>query len=152
MSDIDERFSYALHTTARVWRQALDRRMKDLGVSQSGWMAIALAAKSSRPQSQIELANAMGIEGPSMVAVLDKLSKDGFITREPSPTDRRVKLVMLTEAGMALHSQVKSKATTFRKEFLRDVDPQKLQQATELLEQVQAMLDPDNSLIGGKSC
>lgn len=152
MSDINERFSYALHTTARVWRQALDRRMKDLGVSQSGWMAIALAAKSSRPQSQIELANAVGIEGPSMVAILDKLSKDGLITREPSPTDRRVKLVMLTEAGMELHSRIKSNATTFRKEFLREVDPKKLQQATELLEQLQAMLDPDNSLISGKSC
>jgi MarR family transcriptional regulator for hemolysin len=143
MSEIDERFSYALHTTARTWRQALDRRMKDLGISQSGWMAIALVAKKNRPQSQIELANAMGIEGPSMVAVLDKLSKDGLITREPSPTDRRVKLVILTEAGTALYRKVISKATAFRKDFLRDVDPKQLLQATELLEQLQAMLEAE---------
>ncbi|HEY4318432.1 MAG TPA: MarR family transcriptional regulator [Herbaspirillum sp.] len=143
MSDIDERFSYALHTTARAWRQALDRRMKDLGISQSGWMAIALVAKKNRPQSQIELANAMGIEGPSMVAVLDKLSKDGLITREPSPTDRRVKLVMLTEAGALLYRKVISKATAFRKDFLRDVDSKQLLQATELLEQLQAMLETE---------
>jgi MarR family transcriptional regulator for hemolysin len=143
MSDIHERFSYALHATARTWRQTLDRRMKDLGISQSGWMAIALVAKKNQPQSQIELANAMGIEGPSMVAVLDKLSKVGLITREPSPTDRRVKLVMLTEAGAALYRKVVSKATAFRKDFLRDVDPKQLLQATELLEQLQTMLEAE---------
>jgi MarR family transcriptional regulator for hemolysin len=141
MTDIDERFSYALHTTARMWRQALDVRMKDLGISQSGWMAIALIAKKDRPQSQIELANALGIEGPSMVAMLDRLAKSGLITREPSPTDRRVKLVMLTDAGAMLYSKVRSKATVFRKELLRDIDPEQLRQATVLLEQLQSMLE-----------
>jgi MarR family transcriptional regulator for hemolysin len=141
MTDIDERFSNALHTTARIWRQVLDNRMKDLGISQSGWMAIALIAKADRPQSQIELANALGIEGPSMVSMLDRLSKIGLITREPSPTDRRVKLVMLTDAGAMLYSKVKSKATVFRKELLRDIDPAQLRAATGLLEQLQSMLE-----------
>jgi MarR family transcriptional regulator for hemolysin len=142
-NNIEERFSYALHTTARTWRQALDTRMKDLGVSQAGWMTIALIAKSAHPMSQIELANAQGIEGPSMVAMLDRLMKGGFIVREPSPTDRRVKLVMLTEAGTALYTRLITKAAVFRKDLLTDIDPEKLRVATELLEQLQQLLESD---------
>ncbi|HWZ48264.1 MAG TPA: MarR family transcriptional regulator [Herbaspirillum sp.] len=141
MSNIEERFSYALHTTARTWRQALDCRMKDLGISQAGWMTIALIAKSQRPMSQIELANAQGIEGPSMVAMLDRLMKCGLILREPSPTDRRIKLVVLTEAGAALYAKLITKAGVFRKELLIDIDPEKLRIATELLEQLQHLLE-----------
>ena len=32
LPSIEDRFSAALHNTARSWRQALDRRLKDLGV------------------------------------------------------------------------------------------------------------------------
>jgi MarR family transcriptional regulator for hemolysin len=141
MADVDERFSYALHTAARLWRQALDRRMKDLGISQSGWMTVALVAKADRPLSQIELANALGIEGPSMVAMLDRLMKSGLILREASPTDRRVKLVMLTDAGAALYSKVKSKSIVFRKELVKGLDAEELRIATDLLERLQHMLE-----------
>ena len=143
MSNIEERFSYSLHTTARTWRQALDKRMKDLGISQSGWMTIALVAKAAKPLSQIELANALGVEGPSMVAMLDRLMKGGFITREPSATDRRVKLVMLTDAGTALYNKVITKASVFRTELLKDIDPEQLRVATELLERLQDLLERD---------
>ena len=41
MTELAERFSGALHNTSRAWRQALDRRLKYLGVSQASWMTIA---------------------------------------------------------------------------------------------------------------
>jgi MarR family transcriptional regulator for hemolysin len=45
MTDLDERFSGALHSTSRAWRQAVDKRLKYLGMSQASWMTIAIAAK-----------------------------------------------------------------------------------------------------------
>ncbi len=140
MSRLEERFSKALHTTARSWRQTLDLRLKDLGIGQAGWMTVALVAKADAPLSQIELANNLGIEGPSMVAMLDRLVKAGLVVREPSPTDRRVKLVVLTEAGSALYGKVKVKADEFRKELLSNIDPAQLRLATELLEQLEHAL------------
>ena len=114
--------------------------MKDLGVSQSGWMAIALAAKSSRPQSQIELANAMGIEGPSMVAVMDKLSKDGFITREPSPTDRRVKLVSMTSKANAIMDEVGVVGQKLRDDMLVDLSQKEREQLVAALSTMKSRL------------
>ncbi|MBU6259060.1 MAG: MarR family transcriptional regulator [Burkholderiales bacterium] len=135
-SPIEERFSTALHHSARTWRLAVDRRLKDLGLSQAGWMTIAVAAKAARSQS--EIARHVGVEGATMVAMLDRLAKAGLITRVPSPTDRRVKLVQLTAAGSRLYAQVRREADAVRHQLLAGVDPARLEDAARLLEQLQA--------------
>jgi MarR family transcriptional regulator, transcriptional regulator for hemolysin len=141
MSDLEERFSGALHNTSRAWRQALDRRLKFLGVSQASWMTIAVAAKAKGPLSQSELAQRLDVEGATMVAMVDRLVKAGLVVREPSMTDRRVKRVVLTPAGDLLYDRVRTEAAAFRKELLEGIDPKKLLVATELLENLQGIID-----------
>jgi MarR family transcriptional regulator for hemolysin len=141
MSDLEERFSAALHNTSRAWRQALDRRLKYLGVSQASWMTIAAAAKAEAPLSQSELADRLGVEGATMVAMVDRLVKAGFVMREPSTTDRRIKRVALTKAGNLLFDKVRSEAAAFRKELLAGTDAKQLLLATELLEELQRLID-----------
>jgi MarR family transcriptional regulator, transcriptional regulator for hemolysin len=143
MTDLGERFSGALHNTSRAWRQALDRRLKYLGVSQASWMTIAVAAKAPGPLSQSELADALGVEGATMVAMVDRLVKAGFVVREPSTTDRRVKRVVLTPAGNLLYDKVRAEAAAFRKTLLAGIDPKKLLLATELLESLQGTIDAE---------
>src|SRR6266849_415410 len=137
MADPEERFATALYSTARAWRQAIDRRLKYLGVSQASWMTIAVAAKASEPLSQSELADKLGIEGATMVAMVDRLVNAGLVNREASTTDRRVKRVVLTQAGLELYDKVKTEAAALRKELLADLDPKKLLAATEFLERLQ---------------
>jgi MarR family transcriptional regulator for hemolysin len=141
MTELEERFSGALHNTSRAWRQALDRRLKYLGVSQASWMTIAVAAKARQPLSQSELAESLGVEGATMVAMVDRLVKAGFVIREPSTTDRRVKRVVLTQTGNLLYDKVRAEAATFRKELLANVDPKKLLAATELLESLEGTIE-----------
>jgi MarR family transcriptional regulator for hemolysin len=141
MTDLQERFSGALHNTSRAWRQALDRRLKYLGLSQASWMTIAVAAKARSPLSQSELADRLDVEGATMVSMVDRLVKAGLVIREPSTTDRRVKRVVLTPAGNRLYGQVRDEAAAFRKELLATMDPKKLLVATELLENLQDLID-----------
>jgi MarR family transcriptional regulator for hemolysin len=141
VNDLEERFSTALHGTARAWRQAIDRRLKYLGVSQASWMTIAVAAKSRQPLSQSELADRLAVEGATMVAMVDRLVKAGLVKRQPSTADRRVKRVVVTEAGYRLFDTVKAEAAAVRKELLSKMDPKKLEAATELLEALQGMIE-----------
>jgi MarR family transcriptional regulator for hemolysin len=136
-----ERFSVILHACARSWRLALDARLKDLGVGQSGWMTIAMIAKSKTELSQRALADLLGVEGPSVVAMLDRLEQGGLVQRAPSPTDRRVKLVHLTDAGRALYAKVRKEADAFRSSVLAGVDPDALAAATALLESLHARIE-----------
>jgi MarR family transcriptional regulator, transcriptional regulator for hemolysin len=139
--DLEERFSTALHSTARAWRQTVDRRLKYLGVSQASWMTIAVAANANQPLSQSELADRLAVEGATMVAMVDRLVKAGLVKREPSTTDRRVKRVVITEAGYRLFNTVKTEAAAVRKELLSKMDPKKLEAATGVLEALQGMIE-----------
>lgn len=140
-SELNTRFATALHTTARAWRLALDARLKDLGISQAGWMTIAMVAKSDTDLSQKQLADLLGVEGPTIVAMVDRLVGAGLVRRASSPLDRRVKLILLTEAGTALYAKVRQRADVFRAGLLSDLDPQALEAATVLLETLQARID-----------
>ena len=141
MSKLNERFSSALHSTARAWRLAVDRRLKHLGLSQATWLAITIAPKATEPLSQTDLAHRLGIEGATMVATVDRLVKAGLVVREPLETDRRVKHVVLTEVGNSLYNSVRAEADIFRNTLLANVDKEKLQIVTELLEQLQAVAE-----------
>lgn len=141
MSSIEERFSAALHGSARAWRQAIDRRLKHLGISQASWMAIALTAKEKEPPSQTRLAARVGVEDPTMVATIDRLVKAGYMVRTPSPTDRRVKLLSLTDAGREIYLSVKKEAEVVRHEMLGQADPEVLRVVTEFLETMQADIE-----------
>lgn len=134
MNTIEERFALALHNCARSWRQALDRRLRDLGLGMAGWMAIAAIARAPEPCSQTALAHKLAVEDPTMVAMLDRLVRAGYVRRAPSATDRRVKQVLLTEAGRAIYDTVRAEAEAFRAQALRGIDPARLAEAAALLE------------------
>ena len=137
----EERFSAALHATARSWRLAIDARLKDLGIGQAGWMTIAMIAKSKEPPSQRELADLLGIEGPSVVSMLDRLERGGLVRREASPLDRRVKLAHLTDDGRTLYARVREEADAFRLAMLEGVPKETLAAAADLLEALRARID-----------
>lgn len=137
----EERFSNALHTAARVWRLALDRRLKDLGVSQAGWLSIAYIAKAKTPLSQAELASLVQVEAATMVSTIDRLEKAGLVRRLPSDSDRRVKLLVVTAEGQAIYEKVRTRANALRRELIGKIDPGKVAVATAVLEELQELIE-----------
>ncbi len=51
------------------------------------------------------LAERVGIEGATIVRVVDELEKENLIRRIADDTDRRVKLIQLTDEGRTLASK-----------------------------------------------
>lgn len=49
-----------------------------------------------------DLADANGCTRPTMTGIVDTLEKNGLVTRQPNPDDRRSLLVTLTEKGKSL--------------------------------------------------
>jgi MarR family transcriptional regulator, transcriptional regulator for hemolysin len=140
--DLDERFENALRNTAAAWRQAVDRRLRRLGVSRAGWMTIAAAMQARSPLSQSTLADGLAVSRASMVQTIDCLVKNGFVKREPSAFDRRLKRVVVTEAGAQLYSLLGDEVAAVRRQMLAIVELEKLVHLTELLEKLQEPLRP----------
>jgi len=74
-------FTHLLHLTAHAWRLAVDRHLKDSGLSMSSWMAIGLIASEPERMTQTELAQLLGLEDASMVPLVDRLVKQSLLTR-----------------------------------------------------------------------
>ncbi|MHB1280150.1 MAG: MarR family winged helix-turn-helix transcriptional regulator [Acidithiobacillus sp.] len=136
---LQEDFASALHDSGRAWRHALDRRLKGLGLSQASWMSVAFLARAEAPLTQTELAHCLSVEGPTVVAMVDRLQRAGLVRREIAPEDRRVRRVVLTAEGLSIYAEVKRAAVDFRHEMLDGLDATDLQQATKLLHRLQRL-------------
>jgi MarR family transcriptional regulator, transcriptional regulator for hemolysin len=143
-TDLAERFESALHNTAKCWRHAVDRRLKYTGISLASWMTIATASQVPSPLSQTELADMLSVSGASMVHMIDRLVKDGLVIREPSISDRRVNRIVITDAGHRLYAELKNEAAAVRQQLVASVELEKLTHLTELLEQLQCILQPEH--------
>ena len=135
--DLEERFENALRNTAMAWRQAVDHRLRRLGVSRVSWMAIAATMQARSPLSQSILADTLGMSHASMVQTIDCLVKDGLVKRESSASDRRVKRIVVTDAGAHLYSLLKNEVAAVRRQMLAIVELDKLVHLTEFLEKLQ---------------
>ncbi|CCF10192.1 MarR family winged helix-turn-helix transcriptional regulator [Pantoea ananatis] len=127
-------FTHLLHLTAHAWRLAVDRHLKDSGLSTSSWMAIGLIASEPQRLTQTELAQRMGLEDASMVPLVDRLVKQDLLTRVQPAEDRRKRHLVLTEKGNEAFANVKTHADALRAELLADIDPQELAVVERILE------------------
>ncbi|MGW1746916.1 MarR family winged helix-turn-helix transcriptional regulator [Streptomyces sp. NPDC002092] len=61
------------------------------------------------PASMSTLATTLTCDASNMTGIVDRLEKRGLVRREPSPSDRRVKNVLLTEEGEQVIDVIRGK-------------------------------------------
>jgi DNA-binding MarR family transcriptional regulator len=59
-----------------------------------------------RPMPMGRLAETMGCDASNVTGLIDRLEARGFVQRQPSPADRRVKVIQLTPTGSRLRAQL----------------------------------------------
>ncbi|WP_232050294.1 MarR family winged helix-turn-helix transcriptional regulator [Actinoplanes sp. OR16] len=87
---------------------ALDVPEHLVGDRQQGFRALrGLAHRESA--SQLQVAQTLGIDRTTMVALLDVLERKGIITRRTDPADRRRNVVEHTEHGLQTYDAARSR-------------------------------------------
>jgi len=86
--------------------------------------------------SQQELCLATFRDKPSITRLLDNLEKLEMVVRKPSPTDKRSKLIMLTETARGLQEKTMHIAAMTMNEALEGVAATDLESAKKVLQQV----------------
>ena len=85
-------------------------------------------------------AERMGIEPPTLVGILDRMERDGWIRRDGDKADRRRKLIQPTAAAKPAWAKVVNVAKRVRERAGRGLSAVELAQLKRLLEVVQANL------------
>ena len=106
----EDRIPVLLHRVDQLWRQLLDHELAHHGLSQAKWRTMAILSLYPEGLIQSELAEELGIEGPSLVAMVDRLSRDEWVERVQCGTDRRCKIIRLTERALPLIDEIRASA------------------------------------------
>ncbi len=128
----ESEFAAALWRVSRQWRTRLDARLRGLGLTQARWVVL-LALSQLGSAKQKELAAVVGVEGPTLVRILDSLEEQGLISRRAFPDDRRAKLVQLTRKAEPILEQIQDIAEGLRHELLNGVTTADLSAASQVL-------------------
>jgi MarR family transcriptional regulator for hemolysin len=135
--DIDA-FGPLLHGTARAWRLKLDQKLKPLGMSQARWRTLLHLSLAERPITQAEIAARLGIEEPTLVTLLHRLERGGWVARRSAAHDRRCKTVHLGKRAHRVISEINATATALRYELLADIPATELKTCMRVLKRVHA--------------
>jgi MarR family transcriptional regulator for hemolysin len=119
--DLRESFALELGRLSRRWRKRLDERLKVTGLTQARWTTLLHLARGGPCMTQRELAEHLGVEGPTVVRLLDALEGQGLIERLPVEGDRRAKHIRLTAAAAPLLGQINRIAAELRGEIFADL-------------------------------
>src|SRR5437763_5951747 len=133
-----ETFGPLLGGTARAWRMKLDQRLKPMGLSQAKWRTLLHLSRAPEPLTQSQIAEHIGIEEPTLVSLLHRLEKEGWVVRKNSARDRRCKTVHLQPRTQRVTNRINATALKLRHELIRETSPRELQTCMRVLDEVRA--------------
>lgn len=133
--DVSAEFAFELGRVSRRWRTRLNERLKHTGLNQARWIVL-LQLSGSGPVSQRELAERVGVEGPTLVRVLDRLEDQDLITRRACDNDRRIKHIHLTSAAKPVLEEIARISSALRQELLADIPSTNIDAARQVLKAI----------------
>jgi MarR family transcriptional regulator for hemolysin len=133
--DFEDSIGYWLTLATQSYHRAVADELAPHGITyrQSmvlGWLAL------EGTLSQTELANRMMIEPPTLVGILDRMERDGWISRHDCPTDRRKKLIRANPAAEPVWDKIVTCAMEIRRRATEGLSDRQLSTLNKLLRKV----------------
>jgi len=131
-----------LPAVGQSWRRALGQRLSNEGLSDATALPILVLWRSRDSEMrQHELAPLLGLETSGVVRLLDTLSKRGLLRRVEDPSDRRARLLKLTDEGIALGKRADRIARELREELLAGLSEKDLAITEYVLKTLSSVLE-----------
>lgn len=126
---------------SRAWRGELDRRLVDLGLSQARWLVLLHLSRFKELPTQRELAQSVGVEGPTLARLLDSLEAQGLVNRQAVLEDRRAKKIALSPQARPLIEQIEAISSQLRQELFDGIDEDELRRCQQVHARILANLE-----------
>ena len=135
------RFTGRLNLIARRYRVRLNEILRQIGHSQARWDALFWISVSGEGATQRQLAERIGVEGPTLVTMLHKLEQEGLVERQGKGGDRRAKTIRLSPAAEAALAQIAALSGPFRDGLLDDISDADLEVCLSVFDRIMQRLD-----------
>jgi len=121
-------FGRAIGEVSRAWRNEMNRQLKPFGINAS--MRLVLMELHRHPEGlmQRDLAERLGIEGPTLVRLLERLEDRQWVARTSPAGDRRRKIVTLTPMAAGQIETIERVGDEVRRRAMAGLDRAGLEQ------------------------
>jgi MarR family transcriptional regulator for hemolysin len=126
-----------LTRTAKAVSRAFDDALGRVGGSLPMWLVL-MSLKAQRHGAQRELAEAVGVEGPTLTHHLNRMETAGLLTRTRDPQNRRVHQVELTKDGEAMFLHLLGAVIEFDHQMRRGFSEDEIDSLTDLFARLAA--------------
>jgi MarR family transcriptional regulator for hemolysin len=132
-----DEIGFLIRRIGRLWRREVDQALADHGLSQATALPLVVLSRWGKCARQGVLAEEMGIEGPSLVRLIDLLQAEGLVERREDPTDRRAKMLHLTAVGEKKADEINRVLRRVRAYLLKDLSSEDLAVTFEALRSIE---------------
>lgn len=132
---------FRLAHLARRWRQVLDGEAQAAGLTDATWRPLLHLHRLGDGVRQKDLAASVGIEGPSLVRLLDTLVAKGLIERSEDGSDRRAKLLSLTPEGRGVVVRIRDTVTSLEDELLSPFSDGEIERAATFIQRLETSVN-----------
>ena len=135
-----ESIGQLITSIARLWRRTANERLDRYGLSHAVAMPLLALWQLGGEARQGAVAEQAGLEGPSLVRLIDLLVAEGLVTRREDASDRRAKILTLTDEGMVRMKSINMVLAELRHELVSLIGDEELETTSSVLRQIQAEL------------
>ena len=144
--DFENSVGYWIFATAHALACSMNEELAAHGITARQWEVLACISHDGE-LSQSELAERMHIEAPTLVGVLDRMERDGWIQRVTDENDRRRKLIRPSERAEEQWGRMVACALAVRARATEHLDEQTLRKLRETLK---SMCENMHALVNGR--
>jgi MarR family transcriptional regulator for hemolysin len=134
--DFQNSIGFIVNKTAKAFVKALDSELREkVGVSVGQWKVMVMLVNQDG-LTQKEIAERLGLEGPTLIPIIDKMEKDNLVVRRVDSSDRRNNRIYRTEKANELWSEMVKCAVRVRQVSLKDLSDANIEITRNVLENV----------------
>lgn len=113
--------STGMVVASRHWRRICQMTLVNHGITEACAMPLLIIGRMGPGVRQVTVAQAAGMEGPSLVRLLDQMCAAGYVLRSEDARDRRAKSLTLTETGLVLVEAIEKELISLRRNALEGI-------------------------------
>ncbi len=119
---------------SRSYKSLCDRLAAKYGLTQAiAWPVLAISRKGDGVRPSV-VAEEVGLEPSSVVRLIDNLVASGYVERRDDITDRRAKLLFLTEQGRQIVPPLEAELSNLRNTLLKDMTAEQFAGCSEVFQ------------------
>lgn len=132
-------FGFLVKDVSRLWVRYFEQRAAQLGMS-LGQCKVLVFLSRNEGTTQAKLAELSDTDPMTLVRVLDRMERDGWIERRPDPADRRAYRLHLKPASEPVIAEIMRIGEKVRNEALVGISAEERELMMTLLERIQRNL------------